>query len=157
MWTESGPLRQMRSIVRAQLPPRAFLRLDREDCLFVTNAPAFDPSLKAIAGFTAVRKGVLLRLLPDESWVARLERRPAPKLGLAAELARFRGLSADLENIKLFARCLKATDSGTDAEIQLCERAVRQRAAAALRGACGGALYACALLIQMRANIHGED
>ena len=62
MWTDAGPLRQMRAAARAALPPRAFLRRDRGKALFVTNAPAFNPALREIPGFTAERRGGLLVL-----------------------------------------------------------------------------------------------
>ena len=148
MWTESGPLRQLRAAARALLPPRAFLRRDRGDMLFVTNAPAFDPAPKEIPGFTAERRGNLLYLLPDASWIARYERRaPEPPDGLCASLVRFRNIPPDRENLLLFAQGAKLLDAGaTPEDIAAYDRAVRQRAAIALRGGCGGGLYAAALI-----------
>ena len=148
MWTECGPLRQMRAAARAALPPRAFLRRDRGEALFVTNAPALDPAPGEIPGFTAERRGALLHLLPDASWVARWERRfPEPPDDLCAGLARFRGAAPDHENLLLFARGAKLLDAGAGSEeIIAYDRAVRQRAALALRGGCGGGLYAAAAI-----------
>ena len=148
MWTESGPLRQLRAMARAALPPRAFLRRDRGDALFVTNAPAFDPTLRDIPGFTAERRGGLLHLLPDASWLARWERRtPEPPDDLCAKLQRFRNTPPDRDNLLLFARGLKLLDGGAAPEdIAAYDRTVRQRAAVALRGGCGGGLYAAALI-----------
>ena len=112
MWTDGGPLRQMRAALRALLPPRAFLRRDREDALFVTNAPAFDPGLRDLPGFLAERRGPLLAVLPDASWVTRVERRcPEPPDGLSASLVRFRGQVPDRENLALFARGAKLLDA----------------------------------------------
>lgn len=150
MWTDGGPLRQMRAALRALLPPRAFLRRDREDALFVTNAPAFDPGLRDLPGFLAERRGPLLAVLPDASWVTRVERRcPEPPDGLSASLVRFRGQVPDRENLALFARGAKLLDApGATgaAEAEAFDRALRQRAALALRGSCGGGLYAAAVL-----------
>lgn len=147
----------MRAAARAALPPRSFLRLDRGDFLLITNAAAFDPTLREIPGFIAQRQGTLMRLLPDAHWIERLERRSAGEADtLCAQLARFRGARPDLENLKLFARCIKLLDSALAPEAAVCERLVRQRAAVALRGGCGGGLYACALLMQMYKKIHGE-
>ena len=148
MWTESGPLRSLRASARAMLPPRAFLRRDRGDALFVTNAPAFDPALRELPGFTAERRGGLLFLLPDAAQLTRFERRhPEPPDGLCAGLARFRGTAPDRENLTLFARGAKLLDVGANPEnIIAYDRAVRQRAALALRGGCGGGLYAAAIL-----------
>ena len=148
MWTDAGPLRQMRAAARAALPPHAFLRRDRGEALFVTNAPAFDPALREIPGFTAGRRGTLLYLLPDASWIARWERRaPEPPDDLCAKLQRFRGASPDRENLLLFTRGLKLLDGGaTPEDIAAYGRTLRQRAAVALRGGCGGGLYAMALI-----------
>ena len=148
MWTDAGPLRQMRARARAALPPRAFLRRDRGDALFVTNAPAFDPALREVPGFIAERRGGLLFLLPDASWLRRWERRfPEPPDDLCAKLERFRGEAIDRENLLLFARGAKLLDGGAVSEdVAAYDRAVRQRAALALRGGRGGGLYAAALL-----------
>ena len=148
MWTDAGPLRQMRAAARAALPPRAFLRRDRGDALFVTNAPAFDPALWEVPGFIAQRRGGLMILLPDAGWIARWERRfPEPPDDLCAKLQRFRGAEPNGESLLLFAWGAKLLDGGaTPSDIAAYDRALRQRAALALRGGCGGGLYAAALL-----------
>ena len=148
MWTDAGPLRQMRASARAALPARAFLRRDRGEMLFVTNAPAFDPALREVPGFIAEWRGGLLFLLPDAGWLRRWERRfPEPPDDLCAKLDRFRGEAPDRENLLLFARGAKLLDAhATPEDIAAYDRAVRQRAAVALRGGCGGGLYAAALL-----------
>ena len=146
MW--SDPLRQLRAAARAALPPRAFLHRDRGEALFVTNAPAFDPALRDIPGFTAERRGTLMYLLPDAGWIARWERRdPEPPDDLCDKLLRFRGEAPDRENTLLIARGLKLLDGGaTPEDIAAYDRILRQRAAVALRGGCGGGLYAMALI-----------
>ena len=156
MWTDAGPLRRMRAQARAALPPRAFLRRDRGEMLFVTNAPAFDPALREVPGFLAERRGGLLFLLPDAGWLRRWERRfPEPPDDLCAKLSRFRGEAPDRENLLLFARGLKLLDGGTGSdEILAYDRAVRQRAAIALRGGCGGGLYAAALIVN---QLYGKE
>ena len=148
MWTDAGPLRQLRASARAALPPRAFLRRDRGGALFVTNAPAFDPALREIPGFTAERRGTLLHLLPDANWIARWERRfPEPPNDLCAKLQRFRGMTPDRENLLLFVQGAKLLDANaTPEEFAAYDRRLRQCAATALRGGCGGGLYAAALI-----------
>ena len=148
MWTDAGPLRQLRAAARAALPPRAFLRRDRGDALFVTNAPAFDPAIRDIPGFTAERRGTLLYLLPEASWIARWERRlPEPPDDLCAKFQRFRGAPPDRGNLCLIARGLKLLDAGANPEeIAAFDQAVRQRAAIALRGGRGGGLCAAAYI-----------
>lgn len=158
MWTDGGPLRQMRAALRAQLPPRAFLKRDRGDALFVTNAPSFDPALGALPGFLFERRGALMAVLPDASWVALVERRcPEPPDELSASLERFRYQTPDRENLALFARGAKLLDAPgapSAAELDGFDRALRQRAALALRGGCGGGLYAAAVLnARIRQNL----
>ena len=148
MWTEPGSLRHLRAMARAALPPRAFLRRDRGEALFVTNAPAFDPALREIPGFTTERKGGLMYLLPDESWIKRWERRfPEPPDDLCAKLQRFRGENPDRENLLLIVHGLQLLDGDATLEnIADYDRAVRRRAAVALRGGRGGGLYTSALI-----------
>lgn len=153
MWTEAGPLRAMRAAARAALPPRAFLKRDRGSALFITNAPVFDPALSTVPGFRAERQGALLRLTPDESWIQRLERRRTdPPDHLSLSLMRFRGRDVPPENLMLFVQGAKLADAGsaaTPAEAAAYSRALRQRAAAALRLGSGGGLYAAAILNAM--------
>lgn len=143
MWIE-----EMRSMLQKHLPERAFLRRDRGDNLFVSNAPVFDPGITSIPGFILCREGHLLHILPDESWIARIEGSGIAPDHLAATLLRFRGNTTDRENLLLFARGCKLLDEGSPSpnDIEAYDRSLRQRAAAALRGECGGGLYACAVL-----------
>lgn len=160
MWTDGGPARQMRAALRASLPPRAMLKRDRGDALFITNAPEIDPSLRAISGFVLLRRGGLWAVLPDESWIARMERRAAePPNLLCAQLLRFRGEVPDLENLKLFVRGAKLLDERRPplADVRAYDRALRQQAALALRGGCGGGLYAAALLLHRLSNLCEEE
>lgn len=151
MYTDAGPLRQLRAQARALLPPRAFLRRDRGDALFVSNAPVFAPETRDLPGFLAERRGALLYLLPEPGWVLRWERRfREPPDDLSAGLARFKGVTPDRENLTLFARAAKLLDGHpSPEEIAALDRTLRQRAAVALRGGCGGGLYATAILRSM--------
>lgn len=148
MWTEAlSP----RSILRAALPERAFLRRDRGDALMVTNAPVFDPAICEIPGFTLQKQGSLMRIFPDEGWVSRWEDAyPAPPDDFCSTLLRFRGQKTNAENLVLFTHGLKLADAGdalSEAELTAFERALRQRAALALRGGCPGGIYASAVLL----------
>jgi len=142
-------LARMREMLRAALPEKAFLRRDRGDGLFISNAPAFDRELAAIPGFILEEAGSLIRILPDAAWIQRLEEKIEPADHLCESLVRFRGVPSDEANIRLFSMGLKLLDMGAsvpDNEILAFDRALRQRAALALRGGCGGALYAAAIV-----------
>lgn len=142
MWIE-----EMRSLLRKQLPDRAFLKRDRGEALFVTNAPVFDPEIREIPGFILTRNGNLLHILPDASWLARAEQ-AAPPDHLSASLLRFREEPVSRESLLLFARGCKLLEEENlpAAEIEAYDRSLRQRAAMALRGEPGGGIYACAIL-----------
>jgi len=150
--------RTLRTAAATVLPEGAFLRRDRGDALFVTNAPRIlsgtdwsGPLFEA--GFYCTCSSGLLYLWPAENWLTRLEAAcPDPPDDLCRSLYRFRGHSPDGESLKLFAlgiRCLDGDDNATRFDRQL-----RQRAAACLRlnamnpiePTRGGGLYACALL-----------
>ena len=152
---------EMRARLRAALPQRAFLRRDRGDALFITNAPAFEGCPDQIPGFLLERQGNTLRILPDDSWIFPLEHAgDAPADFLSASLLRFRGSLPDRETIVLFARGLKLLDdihAAGEAEIAAYDRLLRQQIALALRGKCGGGLYACArILAQIHTLYKGE-
>ena len=149
--------RMLRTAVAAALPEGAFLRRDRGDALFVSDAPRInshtDWSARLFeAGFYCAGAG-LLRLWPAEVWLTRLEAAsPDPPDDLCRSLFRFRGRSPDGESLKLYTfgmRCLDGADGAARFDRQL-----RQRAAACLRlnamdpsdPTSGGGLYACALL-----------
>lgn len=138
---------EMRRTVRLKLLERAFLKRDRGDALWISNAPAFDTALCRIPGFISTRRGGLLCLLPDESWVRSCEDSP-PLDALSEAFVRFRGQDMDLDALKCFAEGVKLLEGGAFPDgARSYEQKLRQRAALALRGACpSGALYACALL-----------
>lgn len=153
---------EMRRILRAVLPERAFLRRDRGDALFVSNAPALGFRESAVEGFELRIEGELMHILPNEGWMRRTEAAPPPS-PLAESLARFRGEEIERGALLLFAQGLKLLDMGDSApknELLAFDRALRQRAALALRGGCGGGgLYALAILnhqIQMNQISKGE-
>jgi len=150
---------RLRAAASAALPPGAFLRRDRGDALFITNAPRIDlradraVALLREAGFTCVGSGGLLRLWPAETWLTRLEQAaPDPPDDLCRSLIRFRGMSPDGASLQLFALGLRCLDGGEGAA--RFDRLLRQRAAQCLRESAmnpddhprGGGLYACALL-----------
>ena len=148
MRNEFSPLAQLRAELLPLLPPGAFLRRDRGDALLISNASAIDSAPRTYPGFHTEQRGALTCFLPDGAWVARLEQAfPEPPDALCISLARFRGMQADADNLRLFARGAKLLDAlASTGEIDAYDRALRQRAALALRGGCCGGLYACALL-----------
>ncbi len=148
----------LRTAAAAALPEEAFLRRDRGDALFVTDAPRFSArmdwaGLLSEAGFHCAGSGGLLRLWPAGIWLSRLEAAcPEPPDDLCQSLSRFRGRDPDGESLKLFAFGMRCLDGGDGAA--RFDRKLRQRAAACLRlnamnpeePTRGGGLYACALL-----------
>jgi len=142
-------LSRMREVLRNALPEKAFLKRDRGDALFITNAPIFDPSIVDIPGFTLIPEGKLLRILPDDRRIAGIELAKPPD-HLCASLIRFRGLAIEQENLLLCVQGLKLLDMGSSApaeEIEAFDCALRKRAALTLRGKInGGGLYAAAIL-----------
>ena len=129
--------RALRATARAALPPGAFLRRDRGDALFITDAPRIDPradltAALAEAGFECAGADGLLRLWPAESWLMRLEAAtPDPTDDLCRSLIRCRGMSPDGASLGLFALGLRCLDGGEGAE--RFDRLLRQRAAQCLR------------------------
>ena len=129
--------RALRAAAAAALPPGAFLRRDRGDALFITDAPRIDPradltAALAEAGFTCAGADGLLRLWPAESWLTQVEAAtPDPPDDLCRSLIRFRGMSPDGASLRLFALGLRCLDGGEGAA--RFDRLLRQRAAQCLR------------------------
>ena len=146
MWNEPSPLDMLRGELRPLLPERAFLKRDRGDALLITNAPVFGCTPERLPGCIVENRGMLLAILPDAQWVADFEATvPEPPDHLSRTLLFFRGVEADIDNLHLFARIAKLMDAQpSPGEIEACDRALRNRAALALRGGWGGGLYACA-------------
>ena len=146
LWHAPSPLERLRTELRPLLPERAFLKRDRGDALLITNAPVFGCTPERLPGCIVENRGMLLCILPDAQWIAEYEAAiPEPPDHLSHSLLRFRGVEADIDNLHLFARIAKLLDAQpSPGEIEACDRALRNRAALALRGGCGGGLYACA-------------
>lgn len=139
----------MRTAIRAKLPPKAFLLIDRGENLFVSNAPIFTSEMPVIAGFHVVRSGRNIAFLPDESWLMRLERRtPEPPDELSRTLLRFRGEKIENDALILYAQALKLAEGepkSKSREIEAFEALIRKSAAVALRCGGGGGLYGLAV------------
>lgn len=129
--------RALRAAATAALPPGAFLRRDRGNALFITDAPRIDPradltAALAEAGFACAGADGLLRLWPAESWLAQVEAAtPDPPDDLCRSLIRFRGQFPDGASLGLFALGLRCLDGGEGAA--RFDRLLRQRAAQCLR------------------------
>ena len=148
----------LRRAAAGVLPPGAFLRRDRGDALFVTDAPRLRPEADwpgafARAGFRCRIRDGLARLAPGAEWLVRLEReRPVPPDDLCQSLLRFSGLPPEEESLALFALGAKRLDGAPDDGRY--NTRLRRRAAVCLRlnrtdpldRPRGGGLYACALL-----------
>lgn len=139
----------MRGEVAAMLPERAFLRRDRGDALFVTNAPAFSDASALTerlcrAGWRVQTRGGLLAISPGADMADQFERaRPEPPDFLTRSLKRLRGLPVCGEALAVFAEGLRRAEHGGAEDY---DRRVRQLAALCLRRSCGGA-YACAVIL----------
>ena len=131
----------LRAAVASQLPEGAFLRCDRGDALYVTNAPAkgWDGRLE---GFWAHTEGAIAHIYPDKTTVEKCSFAPDR---LAEELSRFRGVSDYV--IPIFCACIKCVELPEEAVFERCDRMVRQAAARALRAGGGEGLYYCALAL----------
>ena len=140
---------ELRRAARQLLPEGAFLRRDRGEALYVTDAPRRAPSIDwSAAGFICLEAKGLAHLTPDESWLDRLEALyPNPPDTLCQSFRCFTGIP-DAEALRLFARGMKALDAQS-CDLQF-SRALRQRAAVCLREHLpGGGLYACALALYL--------
>ena len=111
---------RVREAAAAILPDGAFLKRDRGDALFVTDAPRRRPDADwaerfAAAGFVCEITGGLARLTPGQRWLDALEARcPEPPDMFCASLARFAGREADPAALRLFAAGLRLLDGGRD-------------------------------------------
>ena len=141
---------RLRRAAADALPERAFLRRDRGDALYVTNALRLAPDAPWAerldrAGFLVQAEDGLLRLWPGDVWMDALIRQyPSPPDFLCASLVRFAALPADEESVRLFAMGLRALEGEADLPF---ERRLRSRAAVCLRTGGGDGLYACGLLV----------
>lgn len=161
MHNEAFPTRKMRAALRAKLPPRAFLKIDRAEALFITNAPMFSADIPEAAGFYAYRRGRNLCYTPDESWLIRLERRnELPPDELCATLFRFRGEKIGKDALKLYVHALKLAENAdtlSAAEAEAFEGKIRRHTALALRLGGGGGLYGLAVLnAQLKKHINRQ-
>lgn len=131
----------LRAYVAARLPDGAFLRRDRGDAMYVTNAPA-KGWRGDIPGFTVETEGALAHISPDADTMQKCGYEGD---ALARELCRFRGASD--EALSIFAACMKCAEAPDERAFAACDRRVRQAAAAALREGGGEGLYYCALAL----------
>ena len=131
----------LREMVRPYLPEDAFLRRDRGNGMYATNAPAKGWS-GTVPGFSVEVNGAIacISILPETMCMCDYE----PDR-LATELERFRGCSADAAQI--FTECMKCVEAPDTVAYEKCDRRVRQAAAATLRTGGGEGLYYCALAL----------
>lgn len=132
---------ELRKYVRGALPQGAFLRRDRGDALYITDAPrlGWEGNLE---GFSVEIRGALARISPLAGTMTRCDYAPDR---LAMELSGMKGASP--EALGLFIECLKcaeAPEAGTYARL---DRRLRQAAARAMRAGGGDGLYYCALAL----------
>ena len=138
-------VRRLRAAAASALPPGAFLRRDRGDALFVTDAARRGASIGwAALGFLCDTRDGLERLTPDARWLRALaEAHPLPPDHLTATLSGYDG-PIPTDTLKLFARGCKRLEGAPDPGW---DKALRQHIARALREHRNdGGLYACALL-----------
>jgi len=133
---------ELRALLRPVLPQGAFLRRDMRG-LYVTDAPrrgaGEDAGAVEALGFRVECAGGLWRITPDRAlWDAFEARCCAPRGDLSRSLARFRGIAPTREGLRLFGEGTRLLEASTPAERAAYAKAVRQRAAAALRTAPEG-------------------
>ncbi len=123
--------------IRELLPAGACVRRDRGQGLYI--APVRIES----AHFTSEPAGALWRVYPAEALLCLFEA-GEPSSPLERSMARFRGLPIERESLSLFAAAAKLIEAPEPARAQALDRAIRRRAALAMRTGGGGGLYACA-------------
>jgi hypothetical protein len=133
----------MRALVRAAIPARAFLRRDRGDALYLTDAPRHGFSGQ-FPGLRAETDGGLMRLYIKEEILAACDFLPDDT---ARSLARFRDAPATGAALSLFTQGLKILEAPDEESHRAYDKKVRHAAAVALRTNEGGGLYACALVL----------
>lgn len=131
----------LRALAAAQLPEGAFLRRDRGEALYVTNAPAKGWNGN-INGFSVEISGNIAKLTPNADTIQACDFAPDT---LAKELSRFTGTSR--EAIAIFSACIKCVEAPDTVSYEKCDRLLRQAAAKALRSGGGEGLYYCALAL----------
>ena len=139
-----------RGQIRPLLPERAFLRRDREDALFVTNAPKFTDASALIdhfqvRGFICTAINDCLRISPGPAHITDFELRHEPPDHFCKSLVRFRGMQPSGEAIALFSRGVQLLENAEPGKVSDYLRCVRQLAAVSLRTR-QGSVYACALI-----------
>lgn len=124
------------------LPKEAFLRRDRGNALYVTDAPRFgwtDPG----PAFSVEVKNGLAYLTPMPFLMERAEGEPDE---LARTLQRFGGSCE--ETLPRFVEAVKLLEAPEKTAFRVCDKNLRRHAALALRGAADGrGLYGCALVL----------
>lgn len=146
---------EFRTLALACLPEKAFLRRDRGEGLFITNAPMFGDALSVCArleaaGFRAETVGGLIRICAGGALMRPYECLP-PENDLSRSLQRFRGLPVEQTQIDLFTLIAKAREGDETVPYDM---RLRKQAAYCLRKGGGGGLYACAVLA---AKIHEKE
>ena len=141
---------QLRRQLEPLLPERAFLRRDRGDHLFVTNAPQFADGSALIdqcqaCGFICTLVGHRLHLSPGPEILTQLEQQHEPPDFLTRSLLPLRGLPPCPESVVLFSKGIQLLENADPGRRTDYARQVRQLAALCLRTRQGGA-YACALI-----------
>ena len=131
----------LRRFVAAPLPEGAFLRRDRGNALYITNAPSKGWT-GMLDGFSVEQQGMMARLSILPEMIEKCDYAPD---SLAFELERFRGVSQDAAAI--FTECVKCIEAPEQILWEKCDRNLRQAAAAAMRSGCGEGLYYCALAL----------
>lgn len=137
---------ELREYVRGALPQGAFLRRDRGDALYITDAPRLGWN-GPLTGFSVEICGSLARITPLAGAMTRCDY--APDM-LAQELSGMKGASQ--EALELFVECLKCVEAPDRGTYGRCDRRVRQAAAKALRAGGGEGLYYCALALSEAAR-----
>lgn len=142
---------ELRDYVRSALPQGAFLRRDRGDALYITDAPRLGWT-GPLSGFSVEIRGPLARISPLAGTMACCDYAPDR---LARELSGMKGTSP--EALGLFIECLKCVEAPDIGAYGRCDRKLRQAAAKGLRAGGGEGLYYCALALAEAARRLAES
>lgn len=134
---------ELRSAVKALIPPDARILRDRGEGLYRVSAP-----LSSAYFCVEPLPDGWYRVWPNARLLLELERRLAPDAPIARAFLRFRGREAGAYAVRLFCEGIKLLETPQPGKVRRFSQSVRQWAARCLReDLSGGGLYALSILL----------
>lgn len=142
----------LKSEVAAQLPAHCFLKIDRGDALFITNADIFD-----IPGFICEHRGSMTVLRPTEEYFNKLEIHGQPIGDLSRSVKQYAEIPISPAASALLIEGIKLMYHSTDTAVMLFDKNVRRFIAEALRTQSCGGIFLLAMLADTLITQHGGE